>query len=302
MVYRSANDWENTLITWSQPLGKVEDEKAERAVTAIERAVRNSSRLQGRSVTTFVQGSYRNNTGVRQESDVDVCVLSTQTFHYNDIPSPYTPVSLGITPASYTYPSFRDDLEAALVAEFGRAAVKNGNKAFNVRENTYRVEADAVPCFEYREYTNSYGVVRYESGTCLFARDGTFITNFPQQQHNNGLKKDLDTGYRFKPVVRAIKKLSCEMVDEGSDAAKPMKSFLLESLIWNVADSSFLVPGMRDRVGGMLDEIGAMMRYNKGSSFKEENGIKPLFGPLITWTPDQVERFAQAARKHIGFN
>jgi len=39
-----------------------------------------------------------------------------------------------------------------LVDRFGRAVVKRGNRAFNIRENTYRVEADVVPLFEFRQY------------------------------------------------------------------------------------------------------------------------------------------------------
>jgi hypothetical protein len=300
MTSRSASEWESTLTTWSQPLGKVEDEKAQRAITAIERAVANSAALADKYVQPFVQGSYLNKTGVRQESDVDVCVLSRRTFHMNSIPAPHTRASLGISDATYDFNQLRSDVEAALVAGFGRAAVKNGNKAFNVRENTYRVEADVVPCFEYRHYLVEYGQLKYEEGTCLIARDGTFITNFPMQQHRNGLRKDESTHYRFKPMVRAVKKLCCEMADEGIGAAKPMKSFLLESLVWNVSDDTFTAPSVRQRVNDVLYIIEVMTGYDKGASYKEENGIKPLFSIASGWTPQQAADFASAARKYLG--
>jgi hypothetical protein len=298
---RTASEWETTLTAWSQPLGKVEDEKAQRAIDAVQRAIANNNKLADKRVESFVQGSYLNKTGVRQESDVDVCVLSHRTFYFNDLPSPHTRLSLGITDATYLYDEFRNNVEAALVSQFGRAAVKNGNKAFNVRENTYRVEADVVPCFEYRHYLTAFGQLRYEEGTCLFARDGSFITNFPIQQHRNGLLKDQDTHYQFKPMVRAIKKLSCEMEDEGIEAAKPMKSFLIESLVWNVSNDQFYASTIRDRVNNVLDIIRIMTGYDNGSSYKEENGIKPLFTNSSGWKPQEVSRFAAAAQKYIGF-
>ena len=298
-MYRSQSDWERILETWSQPLGKVEDEKASRAVTAIERAVTNSSALGRRNVRTFVQGSYRNNTGVRQESDVDVAVLCTDTFYFNDLPPPHTRGSLQITDATYDYSDFRNDVESALVTQFGRAAVKNGNKAFNVKENTYRVDADVVPCFEYRRYYQGSFGLTYDKGICLFARDGTFITNYPEQQHQNGLRKEETTYYRFKPLVRAIKKLSCEMEDEGYNSAKAMKSFLLECLVWNVPDATFFAYGMWQRTANALSWISESAAYNS-AFLLEENGIKPLFGITKNWTADQVQNFAYDARKYIG--
>ncbi|MEG3179558.1 nucleotidyltransferase domain-containing protein [Sphingomonas sp. LT1P40] len=300
-MYRAKTDWESTLTAWSQPLGKVEDEKAARAITAIQRAVANSNALGRHTVRTFVQGSYRNNTGVRQESDVDVGVLCPDTFHYNDLPSPHTRLSLGISDASYSYGDFRDDVEDALVTQFGRVAVKSGNKALNVKENTYRVDADVVPCFEYRRYRDSGYGLTYDAGICLTARDGTFITNYPEQQYQNGIKKDEAAYYRFKPMVRAVKKLSCEMEEEGVDAAKPMKSFLIECLVWNLPVPIFLSSNMWERVAEVLKTIEDMATYSSASML-EENAIKPLFGGTSAWTSHQVQRFAYEARRYIGAN
>ena len=55
-------------------------------------------------------------------------------------------------PTSYRYSDYRNDLQSALVAHFGQAAVVRGDKAFTVRETTRRVEADVVAAFEHRRY------------------------------------------------------------------------------------------------------------------------------------------------------
>src|SRR2546426_7366713 len=44
----------------------------------------------------------------------------------------------------YTYDQYKRDVEEALVNYFGRSAVVGRNKAFDVHENTYRVDADVV--------------------------------------------------------------------------------------------------------------------------------------------------------------
>ena len=70
----------------------------------------------------------------------------------DEYPEGKTRADFGNYDADYSYSQFKDDLEGALVDHFGRAAVKRGNKAFNIRENTYHVEADVVPLVEFRRY------------------------------------------------------------------------------------------------------------------------------------------------------
>jgi hypothetical protein len=59
----------------------------------------------------------------------------------------------GLTsPADYSYATFKNDVGAALTSYFKGGHVIRGNKAFDIKENTYRIAADAVPCFEHRRY------------------------------------------------------------------------------------------------------------------------------------------------------
>lgn len=296
---RSKNDWEAIFASWGQPLGKVEDEKAERAVRAVNSAVSASPKLRAFSISTFVQGSYRNNTGVRQESDVDVAILYPNSFFHSAIPGPFTGESLGFSVATYQYSEFRDDVERALVDHFGRPAVKNGDKAFKIRENTYRVDADVVPCFRYIQYSKSGDRLISEDGTCLWSRSGSLITNFPEQQYQNGVQKNSETLLRFKAMVRVIKKLSCEMEDSGVASARPMKSFLIECLVWNCQNGCFLEETLFNRVESILLFIYAGTK-DGSSKFFEENVIKPLFRTDSAWTVGEVNTFSVSALRFIG--
>ena len=73
---------------------------------------------------------------------------------------------------------FKNELGAALVDHFDRATVKRGNKAFNIRENTYHVEADVVPLFEFRQYLESRD---YRAGVALMTDKGRRIENYQER-------------------------------------------------------------------------------------------------------------------------
>ena len=242
VLTRTRRDWERVFSVWSKPPGKTEQERCDRAVRAIKDAVAADATLASKTVRTFPQGSYRNRTNVRQDSDVDVCVLCEDSFYYHLLPG-VPGLSVQITPTTYKFGSYKNDVERALVNRFGRANVRRGNKAFDVNENTRRVDADAAPCFAYRLYFNGW---LYHDGTALIADDtGRLVTNFPRQQYDNGVAKNDATDRRFKRAVRIVKKLSHEMEDAGVASARPIASFLIESLIWNARDHRALSTGLR---------------------------------------------------------
>ena len=264
---------------------------------AIKDAVAADATLAAKNVRTIPQGSYWNRTNVRQDSDVDVCVLCNDTFFY-DLPYGVSAVSVGIVPAAYQFGSYKNDVERALVNRFGRENVRRGNKAFDVNENTRRVDADAAPCFAYRLYVNSW---QYHEGTALIADDtGRRITNFPQQQYENGVAKNDATDRRFKRAVRIVKKLSHEMEDAGVASARPMASFLIESLIWNAPDHLFGPPSLRDMTQGVVAHLWEYTRADATcGAWREENGIKLLFHGSQSWTRAQANQFLYDAWNYV---
>lgn len=73
-------DWESTLRSWGFAPSATEQEKAEHAERAVRNAISASDALNFREIEVFAQGSYKNRTNVRQDSDVDVCVLYKGAF------------------------------------------------------------------------------------------------------------------------------------------------------------------------------------------------------------------------------
>jgi hypothetical protein len=247
-----------------------------------------------RGIEVFPQGSFANRTNVRFESDVDVCCLCSDTYHYN-LP-PYRSIQDYVgafSAATYSYPEYRNDVENALVARFGRQSVVRGNKAFDVHNRQYDIDADVVATFEYRDYSVP-GNPAY--GTVLFADDGSQVTNFPKQQYDNGVAKHDQTRRRFKRQVRVQKNLRHEMEEKGHQTAKPIKSFLLESLCWNVQNYCYgHATYFEDFERVMAWLFQKTSTDAEAGGLLEENGIKRLFGAHNSWSRSEVNSYIASA-------
>jgi tRNA nucleotidyltransferase (CCA-adding enzyme) len=68
-----ARDWESWLHMAARPASATEEAMRDRTEQRIREAIRASSELPS-TVRVYVKGSYKNNTNVRQDADVDVCV------------------------------------------------------------------------------------------------------------------------------------------------------------------------------------------------------------------------------------
>ena len=68
---------EQQLISWSKPVSISEDQKCQNAIYQVTEALKAKF---GNSISIFLQGSYRNNTNVRQNSDVDIVMRYDNAF------------------------------------------------------------------------------------------------------------------------------------------------------------------------------------------------------------------------------
>lgn len=161
--------WEEKFQRWAKSPSQSETERCENTEKAIREAINADARLANRNIRVFTQGSYRNRTNVRRESDVDVGVLCLDTFFYKPLPEGTAESTFGIAPATYHYEQFKNDVGQALISHFGAGAVTRGNKAFDIKESRRLVEADVAPFFEHRRYQQDGG---YLSGVELIPDNG----------------------------------------------------------------------------------------------------------------------------------
>ncbi len=300
MTAAKTRDWETLFSKWAQGPSKTEQEKAENAERQIRQAIQNDPVLQRRNIQVFTQGSYRNRVNVRKDSDVDVGVLCFDTF-FPDYPDDNIKslASQRTSPATYKYSQLKNELQQALIARFGHAHVTRGDKAFQIDENSYRVNADVAAFFEHRRY---YSATGYQSGVEMRADKSKRIINWPEQHYSNGVTKNTSTGRRYKRAVRILKTLRNEMAEYGVSAAEPIPSFLVECLVWNASAPAFDYGSYRAMMRAVIAELfNTTLRDDLCSEWGEVSELKYLFRPAQPWTRQKAHSFLDAAWNYIGF-
>lgn len=261
----------------------------------------------------FAQGSYRNRTTVPRDSDVDICVMARGVFmsSWDWVEANASSERIeelqreaeirSIT--DYDFPTYKNEVEAALVDHFERAFVKRGDKAFDIHENTYRVESDCLAAWKYRNWRrNSFGRLESVDGVTFQTDKGVWIENYPDQQFERGEIKHALTAKHYRSVVRILKNLRNEMADEGNKAAEPIPSFLIECLVWNVPNSVF---GNRTWYVELREALRTIYLATEDDErckeWLEANGVKFLFHWQQGWTRAQANAFILAAWSEVGY-
>ncbi|MBL4664163.1 MAG: nucleotidyltransferase [Flavobacteriaceae bacterium] len=229
---------EETLKNWIKPPSDTEETKLSNAERMVREAITEDEKLGKKSTETFGQGSYANNTNVKIDSDIDINVRYTGGFYF-DLPKDTEEEDVGLDKLSgskYTYSKFKDHVERALVNKFGKSEVIRNDKCITIIGNSYRVETDVVPTWNHRQY---YKNGNYVLGAQFKTDNGKWILNYPKQHLENGIDKNNNTYRRFKRLTRIHKRLRNKMIQDGIDIDDCIKSFLIESLVWNVPNKIF---------------------------------------------------------------
>jgi len=227
---------EETLTRWTKPPSDTEKSKLENSERMVKEAINEDEKLKTKSIEIFGQGSYANNTNVRVNSDIDINVRYTDGFFY-DLPKNTTKSDFGLnTPSSYSYSEFKDDITQALINKFGENRVNRDDKCITIQGNSYIVETDVVPTWNFRRYKEDKS---YILGARFNTDKGKKITNYPKQHISNGIKKNTNTSRKFKRLTRLHRKLRYKMLNDDINVNTNITSFLLECLVWNIPNSIF---------------------------------------------------------------
>jgi hypothetical protein len=267
--------------------------------TSTYESVRNvlwdaNSPYASRGFSVFLQGSYKNDTNVYGDSDVDI-VISTDVVYYSDT-SNLTPEDKqrydgGFSSAQYNLPNFKNDVIGWLNGKFSND-VTLGNKAVYIQGNTGRRNADVVIAAEFRRYYTypAQSAPTYDTGICFFTADGIRIENFPKQHSENCSSKNQSTAW-FKRTVRTYKNLRNKMIADGLIASRLAPSCFIEGLLYNVPI---------DRFGGSYssnfnDTLDWLLQADR-SQFVCANGLFYLCHPTspVTWRAENCQSFLSA--------
>lgn len=298
------NITEDTFISWSKGPSKTESEKCDNAERLVRKAIKADADISYLDISVFAQGSYRARTNVRQNSDVDICICYNSAF-FPEYPKGTIKENFGNFDSNLSFYDFKDIVGKALVNYFGKSGVTRGNKAFDVHQNTYRIDADVVPTFEHRCYTgekNSDGTHNYLSGVAFKPDKGGLIKNWPQQTYDNGVSRNHSTNRKYKRVIRILKRLRDKMQDENIVEAKNCPSFLIECLVWNADIKAYQKQTYTEILRYIIADVWNRTSNDADcSEWGEVNELKYLFRTSQPWTRKQANQFLQAAWDRIGY-
>jgi hypothetical protein len=192
----------------------------------------------------FLQGSYKNDTNVYGDSDVDIVLCHTGAY-YKDL-SRLSPEDRRAYDAAtgggvtYAYEEFKRDATAYIMRLYNNA--RAGKKALYVPGgNSGRRNADVLIASRFRRYHEfkSWQNQRYDEGICFFPTGGSRIENFPKLHSDNCTTKHQNTKSYFKPMVRIFKNMRNTMISKGLLADGVAPSYFIEGMLYNVPSDSF---------------------------------------------------------------
>lgn len=303
---------ENQISKMASPISQSEEEKCKNAIRMVRDAMKKlnytddgkdirsyitesysyaldlRNQYTGNKITLLVQGSYANKTNIPAESDVDVAVILESTFT-TKYRAGVTDNNYGFTEGTFSASELKDEVEKALNQHFGYQGIERHDKCIKVIGNTYRVDADVVPAYRYRDYSHDYinDSNNYVGGIEIRPDSGGRIINFPEQHIKLDIAKNKITNYNFKKCVRIIKNMREDMRDNGYMISSKISSFGLESLLWNVnVDAYTKYPNI---LRYTFDEVISFLKndFLNYNNYMEANGIKQLFSDSATQTAYQ---------------
>jgi hypothetical protein len=310
---RTRSSWNDRLTHWEKPASDTEEAQIERAASMVRNALSSSQWLAAEGVIVAPQGSYFNNTNVRQTADQDLRAVhpDIRVEHSADLTWQTAVGYLGTSDTGRTFPSvvaqMRAEIDHALAQKFGVLSLDtSGTKATRVLAlPSSRAPVDVVPCFRYVWVSpNGLGGIAHSEGVAILSKDGTSWTNnFPAQHNANGIAKRARTQHRFKNVVRSLKRIRDELVSMGVLGDKQAPSFFIECLTYAVEDYYFTATDPEQRYDRLVQIVGRMSALVHDpqwtSAATEINEIKYLFHVSQPWMVADAQWFVSAVRARL---
>lgn len=271
---------ESTLASWSHHQAGTAFKQAH---VPIRKALEAHKGLSQFKYEVFLQGSYKNDTNLGGDSDVDVVVRLSSKLKpaVADLTGEQLQGDGSHKFVHQRWKSFRDEALEAIRARFGKAA-KCGRKTLKVPKGKIPADADLVVTVSHRGGIGFY-----------LSDERRWVVSFPQQHHARGLKKEKTTNMRFKRTIRMFKAARNRLVEKKVLKKEDAPSYFIECLIYNVPDSLF-APKLAPTYTGIL----GWLKTAKIKEFKCQNGQVPLFGRgREQWTQEKARAFVRALQQ-----
>ncbi|KRB80090.1 hypothetical protein ASE01_00865 [Nocardioides sp. Root190] len=289
---------EAKLQGWTGPSSTTEQEKQERAERMVRQAVTSHPAFDGYAFRVYAKGSYANNTNVRSDSDVDIAVQCTEATYSREHESGVGPKGGADYEGPWTPAKFRKELAAAMEAKFPGQVDTSGSTAIRIDANSARVDADVVPCFNFRYY---FSPSNFRPGAMIIKKDGTRVHNYAEEQLKKGRAKNVVTNMAFKQAVRILKRVENNMVVAGKHREVP--SYFIECLVYNVPDDVLKRSTWESTIRGVLNHLWSNLDGDEPEDaarrWHEVSEWKYLFTNQQPWSRKDGRDFTKAAWNYL---
>ena len=256
---------------------------SKQAHVSIRDALAADDRLAKFKHEVLLQGSYKNNTNLRRDSDVDLVVRLAHKLSPGvaALSGKQLKENVSHQAAHRHWQSFRRRALRVMRNRYGDA-VTSGRKTLKLAKGELHADADLVV------------TLSYKAGIALYLPDeGRWAVSFPQQHHDRGLAKEEATSRRFKRTVRMFKAARSRLVEGKALTKDDAPSYFIECLLYNVPDGLF-APKLTPTYTGIVD----WLETAKLKDFKCQNGQVALFGPRPEqWSVKKARAFVTALQE-----
>ena len=289
---------EPTLQNWAKAPNC---EKAKHTHEMIRKLIGNYQ-FDGKTIDTFLQGSYRNSTNITKDSDVDIVAYNDGSFFSNkeSMGKDFLEVhNREFSNATYGFDRYKNELYDVLCKELGSDNVKYGEKCIKIKGNTSRLNSDVIPCVQYRYYTDKNDFEKYHSGIGLKTKNSEIIANFPKQHIENTEEKNKNTNGYFKSAVRVFKNIRNYLGENDIIDADTIPSYYLECLLWNVNTVFFSANSWCERILQILHALVYLLKNDEAENrVVQANNIYKLFHTKF-WNLKEAKIFVDKTVKAI---
>ena len=286
---------ENQLKIWAQP-GKVKGARNTHA--AIRNALGRHQWPDDVRYVTYLQGSYRNNTHLRRQSDVDVVVELTSLPVRDSSRLPGSQKRLldrDFPELEYGWRRFRRDVRSAIALSLGDSRVREGKKTFKLVMEPPEIPVDVVVAVRYLTYTEYSGQRSYKrtEGLGLYLpSEGRWAVNYPHLHRRNGVGKEKATNWWFRRTIRMFKNARAQLVEEGRLGPNTARSYHIECLLYNVPNQmlagscqsaySSALYWLRDNdLTGFPSQDEQVLVFDRGPDSWNEKDAQTLINALV---------------------
>ncbi len=301
---------EQHLNTLSKGPTKSEENKLEAIEAKIRPIINNykehlseEKRKYWDSIKIYLQGSFANDTDIKEDSDIDIVLELQGIFRYDDssldIDSKKRRNEYYSRP-SYDFSEFKNDVYKAIQTYYNNdnAYFRTGKKSIKIKHN--KAEADIIPCFQckkFLDFTGSEDTSKIIKGISFDTEDGETITSYPQLHLQSCKKKEEETYKAYKSTVRIFKNIKSILIDKKVINDKLACSYYIENLIYNLPNNLLLNYNFTSTVENIYYYL-ATKHNNNNSEFILAHGQNYLFSEK-NWNKKDCIHFLREINKYL---